>query len=709
MSRSKTATPVVADSHPAHALTFVDPEIKEQLLKTPTHLLLEQESYQQQLKELRSDWRYAFVIQWITYFRGTIRMANDPFTIDVRVSQAFMDLFTNDTNVPIPQIVEEELVGLTEPSLMPKIATNLCGVLLNTKVTMADFSFRARFLIGEYTKVLGTEDEPLEYESLSLVDKFEVLYTLITVMQYNEAFRKQVEKYDRQPELRFDPIFDDGKISYFLLSDNRIYKRTLIKFPDINIPKKYKYAKLLDPEVDFAEIEPEVEWECVAIGIYQIHDFLESIKGKTNLRPLFKNIKEHIDDLAAEDLVTRKKILKRKREQQLHDLVSNRKRSSRLQEKEEQTKIEKQKQEEEEERQREILAKSKAKKRFRAKLKQLEHEAEERLRRQTSSRRAALLENYKPSSTEEIHLEDGDWLFDCYCGIREKNYDDGVKLLRCERCNRWQHLKCQDRTVRQELVKNADEVFVCLWCYEEIERDIAKKLEDERIQREKEAEEKIRQREVQKQRDEQERIRREEEEQKRKEELERERERRLLERAKMGTPDVEKVPEVESNAPAPIPIPTPPQQQTQQQPQQAVHQQTMNGPSMGTFQQPPPQHFQPHPQTQNFFPHHQMQQQHQQHQFQHEGPLQQQQFMGQLPPFLGQPHQMALPPPQFNGQVPMHRIPMPQHMSQSPQQQQQQQQQLNGQPNGLPGAHPNGQHNGQPGANGSSGFQGVLN
>jgi hypothetical protein len=97
MSRSKTGTPVIED-HPAHRLKFVDEEIKAQLLKTPTHLVLEQETYQAQLKELRNDWRYAFVIQWLTYFRGAIRMANDPLTVDVSITQCTFPLNRSTTN-----------------------------------------------------------------------------------------------------------------------------------------------------------------------------------------------------------------------------------------------------------------------------------------------------------------------------------------------------------------------------------------------------------------------------------------------------------------------------------------------------------------------------------------------------------------------------------------------------------------------------------
>lgn len=90
MSRSNTGTPV-ASEHPATRLTFVDPEIRELLLKTPQQLLLESESYKIQLNELRNDWKYAFVVQWLYYFRGAIKLGGDPFTVDVSVTE-FSDL-----------------------------------------------------------------------------------------------------------------------------------------------------------------------------------------------------------------------------------------------------------------------------------------------------------------------------------------------------------------------------------------------------------------------------------------------------------------------------------------------------------------------------------------------------------------------------------------------------------------------------------------
>lgn len=221
MSRSKTGTPV-SEHHPANKLTYIEEDIKLQLQKTPFQLIIEAENYQQQLNDLRNDWKYAVVLQWLYLFRGAIRLSGEPFSVD---------------------ILEEELVGLTEPALLNKITTNLVSVLLGAKVTVEDFSFKARYVLGDTTTVLGTEDDPVDFDSLSLVGKFDVLYQLVFQLQYTDNFRKQVEKYEKENELRMEPIFDDGEESYFLLSDNRIYSRKLNKFPKLAIPRKFKYAK----------------------------------------------------------------------------------------------------------------------------------------------------------------------------------------------------------------------------------------------------------------------------------------------------------------------------------------------------------------------------------------------------------------------------------------------------------------------------------
>lgn len=564
MSRSKQSTPAANVDHPANELTFVDDQIKQQLLKTPVKLLLEDDTYKIQLNELRNNWKYSFCLQWLFFFRGASRLTNETITVD---------------------LIEEELVGLTEENLMIKIPVALAATLIGSKVTIDDFSYRVRFLLGDSCKLLGTEEAPIEFKSLSFVDKFSLFYELIQRIQKTDNFRAQVEKYENDSELRFDSIFEKNESeSYYLLSDNRIYLRTLKNWPKLKIPKKHKHARLTNPEEDLRSIDPELEWECVAIGIYEIHAFLDSIKSNRSMKPLFQNIKDHIDELANEDLQTRKKILKRKRENEMTQMLSSRKRSSRIQMKEEQMKAEQERLAAEAEEQAQRQLKARRQRKLKQKEKLIKEEIEERLRRTQSSTsrtrtsRMSHLRESTPSSNEPIptdnaeatittttttptttetkpenetvdvdapepiklnidaielkELQEGEWLFQCHCNINQKNYDDGTKQIVCEKCGRWQHLKCQPRAIQQEMVHNAEEPFICSYCKEDFEIETIEKLEQEEIlrlqqeeQRRLELIEKQKQKELAKIQRQEEQRQQEELERHRKEEIERERER----------------------------------------------------------------------------------------------------------------------------------------------------------------------------------------
>ncbi|OQR84167.1 lysine-specific demethylase PHF2 [Achlya hypogyna] len=54
----------------------------------------------------------------------------------------------------------------------------------------------------------------------------------------------------------------------------------------------------------------------------------------------------------------------------------------------------------------------------------------------------------------------GDWMVQCSCGIRAKNYDDGCRMVACDRCNTWQHTLCAGIPNNQEPPDN----YVCLPC-----------------------------------------------------------------------------------------------------------------------------------------------------------------------------------------------------------------------------------------------------
>ncbi|KAL3658016.1 hypothetical protein V7S43_017058 [Phytophthora oleae] len=53
-----------------------------------------------------------------------------------------------------------------------------------------------------------------------------------------------------------------------------------------------------------------------------------------------------------------------------------------------------------------------------------------------------------------------EWLVDCSCGLKEKNYDDGTSMIQCDSCSHWVHAKCADK--QPEAV--AQEKFMCFRC-----------------------------------------------------------------------------------------------------------------------------------------------------------------------------------------------------------------------------------------------------
>lgn len=56
--------------------------------------------------------------------------------------------------------------------------------------------------------------------------------------------------------------------------------------------------------------------------------------------------------------------------------------------------------------------------------------------------------------------QEEEWLFRCPCGIEQLNYDDGLAMVQCARCNAWSHIQC----VGYDEEKGGD--FVCPWCKE---------------------------------------------------------------------------------------------------------------------------------------------------------------------------------------------------------------------------------------------------
>ncbi|OZJ05351.1 hypothetical protein BZG36_01552 [Bifiguratus adelaidae] len=95
--------------------------------------------------------------------------------------------------------------------------------------------------------------------------------------------------------------------------------------------------------------------------------------------------------------------------------------------------------------------------------------AAERARRKAAERKKAEMEADNEEEEAEDEEEEEDWWFDCICGVRGQNLDDGDAMIACSRCNKWQHIACMVKNghvkanARDEL---EDVDFVCPQCKE---------------------------------------------------------------------------------------------------------------------------------------------------------------------------------------------------------------------------------------------------
>lgn len=99
-----------------------------------------------------------------------------------------------------------------------------------------------------------------------------------------------------------------------------------------------------------------------------------------------------------------------------------------------------------------------------AKLEEMRARGEDPESRHSSRHLNSELER-KQRALEELKEEEEDekWEFDCAgCGLHGENVDDGTHSIACERCNIWQHSKCNG--IEEADAENDDFHFVCSDC-----------------------------------------------------------------------------------------------------------------------------------------------------------------------------------------------------------------------------------------------------
>ncbi|KAH0544978.1 hypothetical protein FGG08_000904 [Glutinoglossum americanum] len=374
----------------------------------------------------------------------------------------------------------------------------------------------------------GDEEAPKSFTEFDVFTKIRVLYQLSQwTMIHSDRIRERMpeQKDTEQVDWRIEPAGWDAKErTYFILDDNRLYRRTDPPSPSLPAPKPKKNSKkakaaaraskrrkvsggapenrdgLGEEDLGGAEVEEVddgfggMKWECVAVTLEQFKEFVESIR-----RSRHPDEKELHDVLVADVLPVleqqaeerKKKEARRERELLALEKLATVKRSSRIA-----SKLEKQREEEEAigaerkrqadlimaRREQEMLKKMEQDRESRIltrerrlrerEMKRILHEEELANLSEDSkkleagearkSERQLKSEIEKHKQALEEYTQEEDWIFDCS--------DDGSHSVACEKCNIWQHSACLG--ISQEEAERSDFQFICKSCKRRIEDEI---------------------------------------------------------------------------------------------------------------------------------------------------------------------------------------------------------------------------------------------
>lgn len=227
----------------------------------------------------------------------------------------------------------------------------------------------------------GTDEIPNKFAEFDVFTKIRVLHQLSNWTLWNaERMRGLMEEKDNeQTQWRIEELgWDSEDRSYFVLDDDRLYRRTDAPLPPAPAPKPKAKAKArksrgsraskrikLDTSAQESEAEGEelenteadvktdettaddefggMKWECIAVTHEDYTVFLESLRKSRdpNEKALVKRINEQIMPILEKRVeAQRQKILKKQRELENLQKMATAKRSSRLAGKAEQRKAE---------------------------------------------------------------------------------------------------------------------------------------------------------------------------------------------------------------------------------------------------------------------------------------------------------------------------------------------------------------------------------
>ncbi|KAJ5183649.1 hypothetical protein N7492_001265 [Penicillium capsulatum] len=462
------------------------------------------------LQRLRNTWEFACLMQYIAIF-GQVMKIDEEFE---------MEDLENECMKPEPSQKLLE-IGLC---LLKWISSHR-GLTVDNfdEYTRRQYNAKAPHVVNPF----GQEEEPLKFMDFDVFLKVRVLHQLSVWTFWNpDRIRDKMpeKKENEQLQWRIEEFgYDREGRAYYVLDDNRLYRRTDPPIPTTQRPKKKPKSRSSrnsraskrasraaveeeteeenqDP-ADSATGDPEPKWECVAVTLTEYNEFLDTIRKSKDPdeKGLRSQIEEHVLPLLekAEEALQRKRMKREKEELALH-MIAGAKRSSRLAGKFEKERAEREaaeaarkheadlaearreqaKQEQREgDRQsrmmtREQRIKDREQKRIlhEAELERIADEQEKVNRGESRSSARHLQVELEKSQRNLADLsQDDQWIFDCSgCGVYGENLDDGSHSVACEKCNVWQHSSCLG--IRKEDAEKEDFHFVCQDCKQKEER-----------------------------------------------------------------------------------------------------------------------------------------------------------------------------------------------------------------------------------------------
>ncbi|KAI5950854.1 hypothetical protein KGF54_003928 [Candida jiufengensis] len=321
--------------------------------------------YHNTLNNLRSTFKYVFVINWLYKFRGFLKLQSEVFDVDLfelELLNYFPELdskilFINKLKIAIMKYLDSNKLPIEQFEIVFRlhfgVFTPLSG---NSKTINKNDENINHQDIEEIEEIIQDHDhndhnsnDLPKFDYLLIEDKFEILFIALNYISNNHKFRNWISNQsNNSPEFsRIDPIFSTTtkkniKEEYVLLFDNqRLYKRT-IEFPALEVPKKLKDSPTYPNEFFKSkqfDISSTIKFEIIYLNLFEFNDYLNKIKYDKNLKSIYQKLyKPSIIESFYENEIKKRKIFtSKKKEIQLANLLAVRKRSLRLREKEKTT------------------------------------------------------------------------------------------------------------------------------------------------------------------------------------------------------------------------------------------------------------------------------------------------------------------------------------------------------------------------------------